>query len=106
MRQITETLGQLDWNEAQQATSWLYVRSWLLGWSQVMRVWQDYRFPADQIQQAVELAQAFYLLGPQLTPPLRRRVVPHVVSMKTRLYRLEKRQLPATRGLCDCAQAT
>ena len=54
VRQVTETLGQLGWNEAQQPNSWLNVRSWLLPWSQVMRVGQDYWLPADQVQQAVE----------------------------------------------------
>lgn len=54
VRQVTETLGQLGWGEAEQPNSWLYVRSWLLTWSQVMRVGQDYWLPADQVQQAVE----------------------------------------------------
>ena len=54
VRQVTETLGQLGWDEAGQPNSWLYVRAWLLAWSQVMRVGQDYWLPADQVQQAVE----------------------------------------------------
>ena len=54
VRQVTETLGQLGWGEAEQPNSWLYVRAWLLTWSQVMRVGQDYWLPADQVQQAVE----------------------------------------------------
>ena len=54
VRQITETLGQLGWDEAQQPNSWLYVRAWLLSWAQVVRVGQDYWLPADLVQQAVE----------------------------------------------------
>ncbi len=53
VQRITETLGQLGWNAAQQANSWLSVRAWLLTWQQVARVGQDYWLPAEQVQQAV-----------------------------------------------------
>src|SRR6266571_8077598 len=46
VRQVTETLGQLGWAEAGQPNSWLYIRAWLLSWTQVARVGQDYWLPA------------------------------------------------------------
>ncbi len=49
VRQITERLGELGWSEASARNSWLLVRSWLLGWSEVTRVGQDYWMPNDQI---------------------------------------------------------
>ncbi len=46
---VTERLGELGWPEASARNSWLLVRSWLLGWSEVTRVGQDYWMPNDQI---------------------------------------------------------
>lgn len=47
--QITEHLGALGWPEASARNGWLLVRAWLLGWSEVSRVGQDYWMPNDQI---------------------------------------------------------
>jgi hypothetical protein len=49
VRQITEYLGALGWSEASTRNGWLLVRAWLLGWSEVSRVGQDYWMPNDQI---------------------------------------------------------
>lgn len=49
VRQITEHLGALGWSEASARNGWLLVRAWLLGWSEVSRVGQDYWMPNDQI---------------------------------------------------------
>lgn len=51
VRAVTEALKELGWREAEQQNAWLLVRSWLLGWSQVRRVGQDYWIPADQLPQ-------------------------------------------------------
>src|SRR5207249_100873 len=47
--QIIERLGALGWSEASARNGWLLVRAWLLGWSEVTRVGQDYWIPSDQI---------------------------------------------------------
>lgn len=47
--QVTQRLGELGWSEAAARNGWLLVRSWLLGWSEVTRVGQDYWLPNDQI---------------------------------------------------------
>jgi len=49
VRQITERLGMLGWSEASARNGWLPVRAWLLGWSEVSRVGQDYWMPTDHI---------------------------------------------------------
>ena len=49
VRQITERLGALGWAEASARNGWLLVRAWLLGWSEVSRVGQDYWIPNDHI---------------------------------------------------------
>lgn len=49
VRSITEALKQLGWHDADRPNAWLYVRSWLLGGPQVMRVGQDYWMPADHL---------------------------------------------------------
>ena len=49
VRQITEHLGTLGWAEASARNGWLLVRAWLLGWSEVSRVGQDYWMPNDHI---------------------------------------------------------
>ncbi len=49
VRQITEHLGALGWSEASARTGWLLVRAWLIGWSEVSRVGQDYWMLNDQI---------------------------------------------------------
>ncbi len=47
--QITERLGALGWPAASARNGWLLVRAWLLGWSEVSRVGQDYWIPSDHI---------------------------------------------------------
>lgn len=49
VRQVTGRLGELGWSEASARNGWLLVRAWLLGWSEVTRVGQDYWMPNDQI---------------------------------------------------------
>ena len=49
LRQLTEHLGALGWSEASARNGWLLVRAWLLGWSEVTRVGQDYWMPNDHI---------------------------------------------------------
>ncbi len=49
VRQVTERLGELGWLEASARNGWQLVRAWLLGWSEVTRVGQDYWIPSDQI---------------------------------------------------------
>jgi hypothetical protein len=49
VRQVTERLGEPGWPEASARNGWLLVRAWLLGWSEVTRVGQDYWIPTDQI---------------------------------------------------------
>jgi hypothetical protein len=49
VRQITERLGALGWSEASARNGWLLVRAWLIGWSEVSRVGQDYWMPNDKI---------------------------------------------------------
>jgi hypothetical protein len=51
VRTISESLKQLGWRDADRPNAWLYVRSWLLGGPQVMRVGQDYWMPADHLPQ-------------------------------------------------------
>src|SRR5437762_3148215 len=41
LRQITETLGELGWTGATTRGAWLHVRTWLRGWSAVLRVGRD-----------------------------------------------------------------
>ncbi len=47
--QVIESLRELGWSEAGARNGWLLVRAWLLGWSEVTRVGQDYWVPHDQI---------------------------------------------------------
>ncbi len=54
VRQVTERLGQLGWPEASARDGWLMVRAWLIGWSEVTRVGQDYWIPIDQIPKGPE----------------------------------------------------
>ncbi|HZU01851.1 MAG TPA: hypothetical protein VFA10_19425 [Ktedonobacteraceae bacterium] len=54
LRTITEVLRQLEWSDAGMPNAWLYVRAWLLTWSQVRRVGLDYWSPLDQLPQAVQ----------------------------------------------------
>jgi hypothetical protein len=49
VRQITERLGAIGWTEARARNGWLLARAWLLEWSEVSRVGQDYWIPNDQI---------------------------------------------------------
>jgi hypothetical protein len=49
VHQVTGRLGELGWSEASARNGWLLVRAWLLGWSEVTRVGQDYWIPSDQI---------------------------------------------------------
>ena len=49
VRQIAEHLGALGWSEASARNGWLLVRAWMLGWSEVSRVGQDYWIPNDHI---------------------------------------------------------
>lgn len=51
VRAITNALKQLGWQDGDMNNAWLYVRSWLLGWQQVVCVGQDYWIPADQVPQ-------------------------------------------------------
>ena len=57
VRSITEVLRQLGWGDADRPNAWLYARSWLLGWPNVMRVGQDYWFPVDQLPQETKRAR-------------------------------------------------
>src|SRR6266516_1104608 len=52
--QLTERLGKLGWPESSARNGWLLVRSWLIGWSEVTRVGQDYWMPSDQIPKEPE----------------------------------------------------
>lgn len=54
VRAITEALKELGWRDAEKHNAWLSVRSWLLGWSQVKRVGQDYWVPTDQLPQETQ----------------------------------------------------
>jgi hypothetical protein len=54
VRQVTERLGELGWSEAGARNGWLLVRAWLLEWSEVTRVGQDYWIPSDQIPKEPE----------------------------------------------------
>lgn len=54
VRTITEALKELGWHDAEKHNAWLSVRAWLLGWSQVKRVGQDYWVPADQLPQETQ----------------------------------------------------
>jgi hypothetical protein len=47
--QIAERLGAMGWTEANARNGWLLVRTWLIGWSEVSRVGQDFWIPNDQI---------------------------------------------------------
>ncbi len=51
---VTKRLGDLGWPEASARNGWLLVRSWLIGWSEVTRVGQDYWMPSDQIPKEPE----------------------------------------------------
>ena len=42
LRQITEALGELGWTGATTRGAWLQIRTWLRGWSAVLRVGRDY----------------------------------------------------------------
>ena len=53
IRMVTDSLRQLEWPDAQMQNAWLYVRAWLLSWSEVMRVGQDYWLPADHMPEEV-----------------------------------------------------
>ena len=53
-RQVTERLDNLGWPEATARNGWLLVRAWLLGWSEVARVGQDYWVPSDSIPKEPE----------------------------------------------------
>lgn len=57
VRQLTEKLGGLGWSEAGMQDGWLCVRAWLLGWSQVVRVGQDYWIPADAVPEEPQRAR-------------------------------------------------
>ena len=85
VRQVTETLSQLGWDEAEQPNSWLYVRAWLLSWGQVARLGQDYWLPADLIQQAVEQKrlQVSPVRGTDEEPPAGLGTIPAGVSVDT-----------------------
>jgi hypothetical protein len=52
--QVTERLGELGWSEASARNGWLLVRAWLIEWSEVTRVGQDYWIPNDQIPKEPE----------------------------------------------------
>jgi len=49
VRQITEKLGSLSWQKASERDGWLVVRAWLLGWSSVIRIGQDYWIPTNAV---------------------------------------------------------
>jgi hypothetical protein len=49
VRMVTDRLRECGWPEADRPNAWLYVRAWLLSWTQVQRVGQDYWIPAEQI---------------------------------------------------------
>jgi len=54
IRMVTDSLRQLEWPDAEMPNAWLYVRAWLLSWSDVMRVGQDYWIPADHMPAEVQ----------------------------------------------------
>jgi hypothetical protein len=54
VRQVTERLGNPGWTEATAHNGWLLVRAWLLGWSEVARVGQDYWIPSNSIPKGPE----------------------------------------------------
>ncbi len=54
VRRVTEVLGQLGWRDVGKQNAWLFVRSWLLSFSHVKRVGQDYWVPADQVPREVQ----------------------------------------------------
>jgi len=57
VQQVTERLGNLGWTEATARNGWLLVCTWLLGWSEVARVGQDYWVPANSIPKGPEHAR-------------------------------------------------
>lgn len=61
IRAITEELNQLGWQDGDMPNAWLYVRSWLLRWPEVMRVGPDYWIPAKQLPQDVQRTQLHVL---------------------------------------------
>lgn len=54
VRQVTEYLGKLGWPEASARNGWLLVRSWLLGWPEVVRAGVDYWVPTASLPQGPE----------------------------------------------------
>jgi hypothetical protein len=70
VRQLTERLEELGWSEASARNGWLLVRSWLLGWSEVTRVGQDYWIPSDQIPKESERTRLQVLPVSNISTPI------------------------------------
>lgn len=49
VRRVSEVLDDLGWTGAGAAESWLLVRSWLIGWPDVVRAGQHYWVPANAV---------------------------------------------------------
>lgn len=83
VRAITEVLRDLAWPDAVLPNAWLYVRAWLLIWSQVRRVGQDYWIPADQLPSAVQhtrqQVRPLYVPDP---PPIGSEMLASITSFK------------------------
>ena len=52
--QVMELVGNLGWPEASERTGWQLVRAWLLEWTEVARVGQDYWVPMRSLPKEPE----------------------------------------------------
>jgi hypothetical protein len=52
--QVTELVGNLGWPEASERNGWLLVRAWLLEWTEVARVGQNYWVPMRSLPKEPE----------------------------------------------------
>jgi len=69
VHQVTGLFGSVGWSEATERNGWLRVRAWLLAWTEVARVGQDYWVPMRSLPKEPEHARLQVLpITSQSTP--------------------------------------